>query len=99
MGSEYLRSVLSESPDSLPSPTAVAEVHLWHVDAFAKLLKQIINKDPMESIDLKYQAELPKDLKEALVKVKASLPEALIEIMGTTAEARLTESYIGHEYA
>jgi len=94
---EYLRSVLSESADSLPSATARAQVHLWHVDAFAKLLKQIINKDPMDSIDPKYRAALPRELEEAVLEAKPRLPEILLEVLGNFAETRLTETYIGDE--
>merc|ERR1719491_2894547 len=31
--SEYMRTVLSENSDSLPSVTARREVHLWNIDA------------------------------------------------------------------
>jgi len=93
--SEYLHSVLSESPDSLPSATARSQVHLWHVDSFTKLLKQIINKDPMDAIDPKYRADLPKELEEALEAAKARIPDVFLEVLGNFAETRLTETYIG----
>eukprot|EP00928_Gymnodinium_smaydae_P026162 TRINITY_DN20620_c1_g3_i2.p1 TRINITY_DN20620_c1_g3~~TRINITY_DN20620_c1_g3_i2.p1 ORF type:complete len:2734 (+),score=683.56 TRINITY_DN20620_c1_g3_i2:907-8202(+) len=93
--SQYLRDVLSESAESLPSRTARSEVHLCHVDAFAKLLRQLINKDPMENVDPKYKAELPETLKAALLAARSRLPAALPEILGNVAEARLSESYIG----
>merc|ERR1712087_1054169 len=93
--SDYLRTVLSESEESLPSKTARSEVHLWHVDAFGKLLKQIINKDPMESVDPKYKVALPEELHAELTSVKDKLPEALAELMGVFAETRLHETYLG----
>eukprot|EP00416_Gambierdiscus_australes_P022298 CAMPEP_0171071764 /NCGR_PEP_ID=MMETSP0766_2-20121228/10492_1 /TAXON_ID=439317 /ORGANISM="Gambierdiscus australes, Strain CAWD 149" /LENGTH=896 /DNA_ID=CAMNT_0011528315 /DNA_START=23 /DNA_END=2713 /DNA_ORIENTATION=- len=96
--SEYLRSVLSESPDCLPSATARSQVHLWHVDAFSKLLKQIMNKDPMDSIDPKYKADLPSDIERQLLANKEKLPEVLLELLGNFAETRLSETYIGDTY-
>lgn len=93
--SEYMRTVLSESPDSLPSATARSEIQLWHVDALSKVLKQIINKDPMESIALKYRTDLPTELAEALAVAKVDLPEALLELFANTAEGRLSEEFIG----
>jgi len=95
---EYLRSVLSEGPESLPSATARQEVHLCHVDAFAKLLKQLINKDPMDAIDPKYKAPLPRECLEELLAVKAQLPASLVDTMGRMAETSLTDSVIGGEY-
>ena len=57
---EYMRTVLCEiASDSLPSATARSEVHLWHIDAFARLLKQIINKNPMDMVDSRYKVRLP----------------------------------------
>merc|ERR1712176_486836 len=75
--SDYMRSVLSESSDSLPSPTSRKEVHLCHVDGFAKLLKQLINKDPMEYVDVKYKKPLPKDVELQLVAAKPRLPAGI----------------------
>jgi len=95
---EYLRSVLSEGPESLPSATARQEVHLCHVDAFAKLLKQLINKDPMDAIDPKYKAPLPRECLDELLAVKAKLPASLVDTMGRMAETSLTDSVIGGEY-
>lgn len=92
---EYLRSILSESGESLPSKAAQTEVHLWHVDAFAKLLRQMINKDPMDSIDPKYKVEVPEELKALLVAAKPDLPNEMLEWMGTFAETRLVETWIG----
>merc|ERR1740121_573469 len=43
--SEYLSAVLAESTDSIPSAVARREVCLWHLSAFEKLLKQVINCD------------------------------------------------------
>lgn len=93
--SEYLRSVLSESPEGLPSSVARAEVHLWHVDAFSKLLRQLINKDPMDTVDPKYKAELPQDLKDRLLDAKPRIPAEAVRILGDFAESRLTETWIG----
>jgi hypothetical protein len=94
--SEYMRSVLSEPLDSLPSATAQREVHLWHIDSFAKLLKGIINKDPMDSVDPKYKAELPEQLKKTMMQMRSSLPADLAEVMGSFAE-KLVEAYIGEK--
>jgi len=96
--SDYLRSVLSESPDCLPSACARSEIHLWHVDAFVKLLRQLINKDPMDSIDPKYKVDLPKELEEMLLAVRSELPDGIADVLGGFAETRLTETWIGDEY-
>merc|ERR1719238_753820 len=54
--SEYMKSVLCEASDTcLPSATARSEVRLWHIDAFAKLLRVAINKDPMDMVDNRYK--------------------------------------------
>jgi hypothetical protein len=88
--SEYMRNVLcDESVSSIPSATARAEVHLWHIDAFASLLKQIINADPMDLVDGKYKVDLPEDLQEAILRVKGDLPKDLATVLAQTAEARL----------
>jgi len=97
--SNYLQTILSESPDSLPSATARAQVHLWHIDSFVKVLRQIINKDPLESVDPKYKVELPKELEDAVKSAKPHIPEILIEVLGSFAEARLTETYLGENYS
>jgi len=97
--SNYLQTILSESPDSLPSATARAQVHLWHIDSFVKVLRQIINKDPLESVDPKYKVELPKELEDAVKAAKPHIPEILIEVLGSFAEARLTETYLGENYS
>jgi len=96
--SNYLQTILSESADSLPSATARAQVQLRHIDSLVKVLKQIINKDPLENMDPKYKAELPKDLEDALKSAKPRIPEILIEVLGNFAETRLTETYIGENY-
>jgi len=92
--SNYLQTILAESPDSLPSATARAQVHLWHIDSFVKVLRQIINKDPLESVDPRYKAELPKELQDALIAAKPHIPEVLIEVLGTFAESTLTETFL-----
>jgi len=96
--SNYLQTILSESPDSIPSATARAQVHLWHIDSFVKVLRQIINKNPLENMDPKYKADLPKDLEGALKSAKPHIPEILIEVLGNFAETRLTETYLGENY-
>jgi hypothetical protein len=95
--SEYLSTVLSESEESLPSKTARAEVHLCHVDAFAKLLKQLINKDPMDAVDPKYRVPLPEKLEQQLTSVRDMLPETLTELMGIFAETQLEKTFLGAE--
>jgi len=95
---EYLRTVLSEGEDCIPSATARAEVRLSQVDSFVKLLKQLVNKDPMDGIDPKYCADLPEELERQLVAVLPGLPkEILISVLATFAETRLTEAWIGEE--
>lgn len=68
---DYLSSVLAEPPDSFPSATARSEVNLCHVDAFVRLLKNIIHADPMETLPEKYKMKLGSDL-EARVSVAAA---------------------------
>lgn len=93
--SEYLRSVLSESSESLPSMASRSEVHLWHVDAFARVLRAIINKDPMDAVDPKYKVDLPEEMLASLLKAKVRMPSQAVQMLGEFAEARLTESWIG----
>eukprot|EP00927_Polykrikos_kofoidii_P043511 TRINITY_DN37576_c0_g1_i1.p1 TRINITY_DN37576_c0_g1~~TRINITY_DN37576_c0_g1_i1.p1 ORF type:complete len:1623 (-),score=285.47 TRINITY_DN37576_c0_g1_i1:81-4868(-) len=95
--SAYLHSVLSESRESLPSATARSEVHLCHVDALAKVLRHIINQDPMESVDPKYKVELSEELAGAVTNAKPHLPQVLRDLIGSFAEARLVETWIGPE--
>jgi len=96
--SEYLQNILAESHDSMPSRTARSEVHLCHIDSFVKLLRQIINKNPMDGIDPKYKIDLPKELADALAAVKSNLPAAFVDFLGNFAERHLTqETYIGGE--
>jgi len=96
--SEYMSSVLSERADSLPSACARADVHLWHVDAFVKVLRGLVNKDPMDSIDVKYKADLDADLLAQVKAAKPKLPKSVSTMMGIFAETRLTETWIGFEY-
>jgi len=58
------------------------------------VLRQIINKDPLESVDPRYKAELPKELQDALIAAKPHIPEVLIEVLGTFAESTLTETFL-----
>jgi len=95
--SDYFRSVLSESSEALPSATARVEVHLWHVDAFARILRQTINKDPMDAIDPKYKVDLPEELERELLAAKRQLPEQLADILGSFGESRLGETWIAAE--
>eukprot|EP00931_Biecheleriopsis_adriatica_P017997 TRINITY_DN1271_c1_g1_i1.p1 TRINITY_DN1271_c1_g1~~TRINITY_DN1271_c1_g1_i1.p1 ORF type:complete len:4782 (+),score=1057.93 TRINITY_DN1271_c1_g1_i1:65-14410(+) len=95
--SDYMQRVLSEPMESLPSATARADVRLFHVDSFVKVLKSVINKDPMDTIDVKYKAPLPKEL-ETLVKGFAKdLPEGVVEMMGDFAEKGLSTGSIGEK--
>jgi len=90
---EYFKSVcLQNSVQCLPSNTARAEVQLRHLDSFIKLLKQIMNKDPMENVDDKYKEPLPEEMKKALLAAKPNLPAILIQVLATFAEARLVET-------
>merc|ERR1712183_79512 len=52
---EDLSSVLAEGRNCLPSATACSEVCLFHVDAFVRLVKRIINHDPMECLPVRYK--------------------------------------------
>jgi hypothetical protein len=90
---EYLKSVcLLNAVQCLPSNTARAEVQLRHLDSFTKLLKQIMNKDPMENVDGKYKKPLPEEMQKALLAAKPHLPAVLIQVLATFAEARLVET-------
>ena len=42
--SDYMRTVLAESPENFMSAAVRSDVHLWHVDALVRVLKQIVNK-------------------------------------------------------
>eukprot|EP00930_Biecheleria_cincta_P035478 TRINITY_DN24399_c0_g1_i1.p1 TRINITY_DN24399_c0_g1~~TRINITY_DN24399_c0_g1_i1.p1 ORF type:complete len:4764 (+),score=1067.82 TRINITY_DN24399_c0_g1_i1:48-14339(+) len=95
---DYMRNVLCETNDSLPSSCARSEVRLTHVDCFVKVLRSLVNKDPMDGVEAKYKAELPEDLAKPLKENKASAPPSLVEMMATFAESRLTESYLGENY-
>mmetsp|Transcript_89223 Transcript_89223/g.213053 ORF Transcript_89223/g.213053 Transcript_89223/m.213053 type:complete len:145 (+) Transcript_89223:2-436(+) len=95
---DYMRNVLAESPEAFMSAAARSDVHLWHVDALVKVLKQIVNKDPLDSIDPKYKEELPKELEQELLAAKPNLPDQLVTLMGTFGETRLTETVIGLDY-
>jgi hypothetical protein len=91
--SEYMRTVLCEvGIDNLPSSTARSEVHLWHIDAFARLLRQIINKDPMDMVDSRYKADLPKEIEEAILSIRSELPKDLLETLGSFGEQQLGEN-------
>jgi hypothetical protein len=93
--SDYLRSVLYDDPDKcLPSNAARAEVQLSQLDSFAKLLKSIMNKDPMDSVDAKYKVDLPKELEEKLAEAKPKLPAVLTQVLAQFAEQRLVENYL-----
>jgi len=95
---DYMRNVLCETSDSLPSAYARAEVRLAHADCFVKVLRSLVNKDPMDGVEAKYKAELPEDLAKPIRDNKATAPSSLIETMATFAESRLTESYLGENY-
>ena len=96
--SDYMRRVLAESPENFMSAAARSEVHLWHVDSLVKVLKQIVNKDPVDSMDPKYKEELPSAMRQKLIEAKEDIPDQLVEVMGSFGETRLTETYIGVEY-
>lgn len=96
--SDYMQSVLAETPESFMPTTAQKDVHLWHVDSFVKVLKQIVNKDPVDCMDPKYKEELPADLKQKLLDVKEKLPDQFVDLLGSFGETRLTETYIGVDY-
>jgi len=88
--SDYLSSVLCDrSADSLPSNTARAEVRLSQIDAFATLLKQIINADPMDMVDVRYKVDIPEDMSKAILAVKAELSSELTDTLAGFAEAYL----------
>lgn len=40
----------TRGPETFMSAAARSDVHLWHVDALVKVLKQIVNKDPPVTI-------------------------------------------------
>jgi len=90
--SEYLRSVLCETGFEMPSSTVRAEVRLHHIDAFMKLLRSVMNKDPMDRVDSRYKADLTEDLESSLHKVKDDLPSMLLEVLGSCAETHLVDA-------
>jgi len=92
--SEYLSAVLAEGMDSLPSAVARAEVGLWHLQAFERLLKQVINCDPTDNIDPKYREKLSEELLAELLAVRDALPASLAEVLGSFAEANLRQNYL-----
>lgn len=96
---EYITSVLAESADSIPSATARSEVHLWHLCAFEKVLKQIIKQDPMDKVDPKYRAELEPELLEELLAAKVFLPASLLGHLANFAEAQLDRTFLGEDVA
>jgi hypothetical protein len=89
---EYMRTVLCETGiDTLPSATARAEVHLVHIDAFAKLLKVIIKKDPMDKVDTKYKRDIPEELLTQIKEVQDRLPASLADVLAQTGEQYLSD--------
>lgn len=87
---EYLKSVcLLNAVQCLPSNTARAEVQLRHLESFTKLLKQIMDRDPMENVDPKYKKPLPEEMKKALLAAKPYLPAILTQVLASFAETRL----------
>jgi len=93
----YLSSVLAVTADCIPSAVARSEVYLWHLSAFEKLLKQIINKDPMDNVEPKYRADLSPDLAKQLNEAKAFLPTTLTNDFADFAEAFLTGQVLNSE--
>jgi hypothetical protein len=90
---EYLRSVCLLDPvQCLPSSTARTEVQLCHLDSFAKLLRQTMDKDPMDNVDDKYKEQLPEELKKALLAAKPHLPAVLIQVLAAFAEKCLADT-------
>jgi len=94
---EYLSTFLQDSPESIPSKTARSEVCLWHLSSFEKVLKQIMNQDPMDSVDPKYRKDLPDDLRGQVLAAKPGLPAALADIMAGIAEAYLKDTFMGED--
>jgi len=74
---EYLKRVLAESADCLPSATARTEVNLNNFDAFVRLLKSIIQHDPMEPLPSHYKDNLPQRLEDELRKAAQAMLEKL----------------------
>jgi len=94
---EYLEQVLQEAPTSIPSQVARAEVRLWHLTAFERLLKQVVNQDPMDGVDPAYKTELPEDIAQQLEAVRKELPNQLTEVLASFAEYQLRSTYIGRD--
>merc|ERR1719189_48874 len=92
--SEYLSAVLAEGSESIPSAVARSEVCLWHLSAFDRLLKSVIDYDPTGNVDAKYRAELPQELLDQLLKAREELPASLTEEIGRFAEANLRSNYL-----
>uniref|UniRef100_A0A6U6J4S5 Uncharacterized protein n=1 Tax=Zooxanthella nutricula TaxID=1333877 RepID=A0A6U6J4S5_9DINO len=94
---EYLSTFLADSSESIPSATARSEVCLWHLGCFEKILKQLMNQDPMDSVDPKYRKDLPEELRDQVIAAKANLPAALADAMAGIAEAYLKDTFMGED--
>jgi hypothetical protein len=85
---EYFTKVLSDnSAESLPSNTACTEVRLKHIDAFTRLLKRVIDADPMDMVDPKFRQDLPEGLQTSLAAIK--FPSQLSGLLASVAETHL----------
>lgn len=100
--SEYMRTVLCETQASdgtgiLPSMTARSEVRLCHIDAFIRLLKQLIERtNPMDKVDPRFKEDMPAAIKEKLMQSEAweaiTGLKQLVETLGDFGEQQMGES-------
>lgn len=91
--SDYLRNVLSEEEDSLPTSTGRREVKLRHVDHFAKLLRSKLSQNPMDRVDPQYKCNLEPELEE---KIRAlEVPAGVADAMQDFALGYLGQETVG----
>merc|ERR1712070_1160480 len=92
--SEYLRNVLSEEEDSLPTSTGRREVKLRHVDHFAKLLRSKLSQNPMDRVDPQYKCSLLEPSLEAALR-SLEVPPGVADAMQDFALGYLGQETIG----
>jgi hypothetical protein len=91
--SEYLRNVLSEEEDSLPTLTGRREVKLHHVDHFVKLLRSKLSQNPMDRVDPQYKFNLEPALEHALRSL--DVPPGVADAMQHFAVGYLGQETVG----
>merc|ERR1712137_1472284 len=64
---------------------------------FVKLLKSFMNKDPLETMDVSYQADLEKDVAAEVKNMRSQIPAGVADAMRDFADQYLVETYIGKD--